>query len=214
VAGTREPRGFRGAWGGSIPLPQRARVLAAFNSGFRFDEAAGGFYAEGRVGVQLRNGAASLVVYRDGNANIGVWGSQVRMSPDVVAVRQNLQLIVAAGRVVDGLDRNANGEWGVGRNQGLYTWRSGLGITAEGALIYVAGDGLTLATLSAALVQAGCMRGMELDIHDEWTTFEVYVRNRESTEGVIGRKLLPGMAFDDRRYLLPDDRDFIALFAR
>jgi hypothetical protein len=31
---------------------------------------------------------------------------------------------------------------------------------------------------------------------------------------LTSRKLLPGMAFDERRYLLPDDKDFVALFAR
>ena len=214
VAGTREPRDFEGRWGGAIPLAERARLVGAFNAGFRFDEAAGGFYAEGRVGVRLRDGVAAFVVYRDGHADVDVWGSRLRMSPDVVAVRQNLKLIVSAEHVVGGLDRNANGDWGAGRNQGLYTWRSGLGITADAALIYVAGDGLTLSTLAQALVQAGCARAMELDIHDEWTTFEIYVRSPTAADVVIGKKLLSGMAFDDRRYLVPDDRDFIALFAR
>jgi hypothetical protein len=214
VAGLHEPLDFHGGWGGVIPFAQRGRLVAAFNGGFRFADAAGGFYAEGRMGMPLRDGAASLVVYRDGSANVGAWGDDVRMSSNVLGVRQNLRPIVALGRVVDGLERNAHGEWGAGRNQGLYTWRSGLGSTAAGALVYVAGDGLTLSTLAKALTQAGCIRGMELDIHDEWITFEVYARSETSSDGVISRKLLPGMAFDDRRYLLPDDKDFVALFAR
>jgi Phosphodiester glycosidase len=211
VAGTREPHAFGGAWRGSIPTAERTRLIAAFNSGFRFDEAAGGFYAEGRVGAPLRDGSASLVVYADGHANVGAWGADLQMGPDVAAVRQNLELIVAAGHSVAGLDLNVDGQWGAGRNQGLYTWRSGLGITETGALVYVAGDGLTLYTLAEALAQSGCVRAMELDIHDDWVTFEIYVR----TSGhVVGAKLLPTMASDERRFLLPDDRDFVALFAR
>jgi hypothetical protein len=44
--------------------------------------------------------------------------------------------------------------------------------------------------------------------------FEVYARSETSADGVISRKLLPGMAFAERRYLLPEDKDFVALFAR
>jgi hypothetical protein len=140
VAGTSEPRDFRGAWGGEIPRNRRKRLIAAFNGGFRFADAAGGFYAEGRTALPLRDDAASLVVYRSGRADVGAWGRDLHMARDVMAVRQNLLLIVDAGRVVRGVDRNEHGEWGVGRNQGLYTWRSGLGVRADGALNYVAGD--------------------------------------------------------------------------
>jgi hypothetical protein len=212
VAGLREPRDFHGAWEGAIPEAKRARLLAAFNSGFRFADSAGGFYAEGRVGVPLREGAASLVVYRDGHLDIRAWAQDMRIRPKIQAVRQNLDLIVDEGRSVGGLDRNADGAWGRW-NHGLYTWRSGLGIRPDGALVYVAGDGLTLSSLAAALVQTGAERGMQLDIHDMWITFALFAHGPSAGE-VRSEKLLPDMAFDQNRYLLPDDKDFIALFAR
>jgi len=214
IAGTREPRGFRGAWRGTVAPQRRARLLAAFNGGFRFADAAGGFFANNHVGAELRDEAASLVVYRDGHADIGAWERDLHMQSNVVAVRQNLKLLVEHGTPVAGLSRNANGEWGAGKNQGLYTWRSGLGIRPDSSLDYVAGDGLTLSTLATALVQAGSSRAMELDIHDSWVTCLLYSHDPVHSNQVHGEKLLRTMAFDEQRFLLPDDRDFVAVFAR
>ena len=53
-------------------------------------DAKGGYYSEGHVIDPLRPGAASLVIYADGSANVGASGSEVSMTPKVVAVRQNL----------------------------------------------------------------------------------------------------------------------------
>lgn len=44
-------------------------------------------------------------------------------------------------------------------------WRSGLGITADGALVYVGGPGLNVTTLADILARAGAVRAMELDIN-------------------------------------------------
>ncbi|WP_328291701.1 hypothetical protein OG218_02910 [Kineococcus sp. NBC_00420] len=51
------------------------------------------------------------------------------------------------------------------RNQGQYTWRSALGVDRHGNLLRVAGDELDLVHLAGALVQAGAVRAMELDMH-------------------------------------------------
>ena len=89
----------------------------------------------------------------------------------MVAVRQNLHLIVDKGRPVDAL---ADNNWGTTKNQVQYTWRSGLGVDAAGSLVYVAGANLNLVTLADALIQAGAVRGMQLDIHNEMVAFLSY----------------------------------------
>src|SRR5579875_3108958 len=80
----------------SAELPS---VMAAFNGGFRMADAQGGFYLDGRTAVPLRPGAASVVIYQNGSLNIGSWGTQVTMTPSVVAVLQNLVLMVDNGQV-------------------------------------------------------------------------------------------------------------------
>ncbi|MEO9223844.1 MAG: phosphatase PAP2 family protein [Acidimicrobiales bacterium] len=214
VAGTKEPGGKHWPWGAQIPSAQRKHVVAAFNGGFRMADAHGGFMENGRVGKPLQSGAASLVIFRDGSATIGRWNVDVHNNSAVVAVRQNLRPIVLSGAPVPGLATNPFGGWGSHHSQFQSTWRSALGIDRSGNLVYVAGDHLQLQTLAEALVQAGAVTGMELDIHTPVVTCNLYEVDPANPAKVIARKLLPDMHRPATRYLQPDQRDFIAIVAR
>jgi len=213
VAGTREPGG---TWpeGAQVPPAERPSLLAAFNSGWKMKDISGGFYAHGRTAKPLRDGSASLVIDTAGRVTVGQWGRDVSMSPQVAAVRQNLALIVDQGRPVAGLADNSSGAWGSAKNQFQYTWRSGAGVDRAGNLVYVAGDKLTLAGLARAMTEAGVARGMELDIHPEMVTFNLFQPEAGAPAGVAGTKLLPDMTQSATRYLAPDQRDFFAVTLR
>src|SRR5579859_4030696 len=62
IPGATEPGG---AWAAppNISGAALAGAVAAFNGGFRFQDAHGGFYLDGREAVPLRTGAASLVIH-------------------------------------------------------------------------------------------------------------------------------------------------------
>jgi len=228
--GTNEPGG---SWSvpSEVPAEEAPQLLAAFNGGFRLQDANGGFFLDGTTKGTLRDGAASFVIYADGTATVGMWGRDVRMAPDVVAVRQNLDLIIdngggppgVAGRPVaeaepgvaaPGLDDNANGAWGDTLGNKVLVWRSGVCVTASGALVYGYGDGLGALSLSELLMRAGCVRAMELDINTSWTTFNTYSPTPDDPGSVHGLKLLPEQSKGADRYLTNDARDFIAAFCR
>ncbi len=213
VPGAHEPGGDW-AWHGAIPQPLQRQLVAAFNSGFKLNEARGGFYAEGRAARPLLPRAASLVIDEDGGPRIGRWESPLSLLPKIQAVRQSLQLIVEQAAVVRGLERNRDGAWGATLNQNLFTWRSGLGLTRDGDVIYVAGDGLTLSSLARALQMAGAETAMQLDIHNGWCSFNVYQPKRSHGSAIIATTLNRYMARPAERYLSPDDRDFVAVFLR
>jgi hypothetical protein len=92
VPGSSEPGG---TWAQSpfIPASAQPKALAAFNGGFRFQDAHGGFYLDGRQAVPLRAGAASMVIYKDGRLDIASWGQKLSMAPAVSAVLQNLVVL-------------------------------------------------------------------------------------------------------------------------
>jgi hypothetical protein len=213
VPGAHEPGGDW-AWHGAIPEPLRRQLVAAFNAGFKLNECAGGFYAGGREAAPLVAGAASLVIDDRGRLQIGAWGRDLSLLPETRAVRQNLQLVVEHGAVVSGLEQNRGGAWGASLNQNLFTWRSGLGLTKDGDVLYLAGDGLTLGSLARALVRAGAVTAMQLDIHSGWLSFNVYQpKARQGTE-LTATRLNRYMTRPAARYLTPDDRDFVAAFLR
>ncbi len=215
VPGTKEPGGMGWAWGSQIPVDQRQSVIAAFNAGFKFKHTAGGIYTEGRHAVRpLQNGLASIVIRKDGTADIAEWGRDATMGTDIASVRQNLDLIVDHGAPVGGLLTDRAGRWGTVKSQLQYTWRSGVGIDAQGRLIYAAGHKMTLTQLATTLSQAGAVRAMQLDIHDNVVTFNWYRPVKGTKTDVVASKLTPAMTRDDTRYLVPDQRDFLAVVAR
>jgi hypothetical protein len=212
VAGTQQPGGSGWAGGGHVPAGDVPSLVATFNSGWKFRDIHGGFYLDGRTGQPLVRGVASAVIDDRGHVTIGAWGSEVRMTSHVRAVRQNLAMVVDGGRAAPGLTTNLHGLWGSSRNQFQYTWRSGLGTDAHGNLVYVAGSGLTLETLARAMVDAGIQRGMELDIHSNMASFSSWQPGAGSS--VVPTKLLPGMQRPATRYLTVDQRDFFYLTVR
>jgi hypothetical protein len=213
MPGTREPVvGMASSHGYSVPNSDRAGLVATFNAGFKMNDSHGGWWTTESPAVPLVDGRASVVILRDGSARIGTWNQTVRMTKDVVAVRQNLDQVIVDGKIVDGLTANANGRWGTVRSQFQYTWRSALGTDAHGNLIYVAGDKLTLATLADAMHQVGIVQGMELDIHAAMVSFDI---EQPGPNGLVsGKRLLDSMNSPSNRYLVDDQRDFFYVTTR
>jgi hypothetical protein len=182
------------------------------NSGFQLDQSMGGWYLDGAAATPLRLGAASLVVYRDGSATVGQWGRDMALTPSVVAVRQNLSLLVDGAAPTPSVGTsNPIAVWGDPLHERVFTWRSALGVDAAGHLLYVAGPGMNPPTLAGAMVAAGARRAMELDINPEWVSFDTFQGTGTAT---VGQKLLSSMYFPTYHFLTPFWRDFVAVFAR
>lgn len=199
-----------------ITAAELPTVAAAFNGGFRFQDAHGGFYLDGRTAVPLQTGAASLVIYDNGRVDVGTWGSQVTMTPDVVAVLQNLVLMVDGARVSPAATYNDTRVWGTTLGTNVVVPRSGIGVTADGAVVYVAGPALTARTLAESLQRAGAVRAMTLDINPEWVTFNFYSHPDPASPSVVQpSKLYPHMQRPADRYLGPtqESRDFFMVSA-
>jgi len=183
---------------------------AAFNSGFRMQDANGGFFLDGVTAAPLRTGAASLVIDSSGNVNIGSWGTDVSMTPTTEAVRQNLDLIVDNGAPVAGLDANDNIRWGATLGGRVQVWRSGLGVTADGALVYVGGSGLSIVDLANLLARAGAVRAMEMDINTAWVNFTSWsLAAGVPASAASGTVLTYDQQTYPSRYFYPLSRDFI-----
>ncbi len=192
-------------------------LVAAFNAGFREQDAQGGYYTDGHAVIPLRNGAASLVIYKNGSANVVDWGRDAKMGKNVESVRQNLNLLVDHGRSVTGLNPNDTTQWGFTLGNQVYVWRSGIGVTKNGALVYVGGPGLNITTLANLLVRAGAVRAMELDINAAWVNFSYFkpATPAGTATGANGTNLLPGMAYAPLHYFESSwSRDFFTASAR
>lgn len=195
-----------------IPAGTREGLLATFNNGFKIAQSDGGFYLNGATTGRLTNGTASVVYYRDGHIAIGVWGATVRMTPEVVGVRQNLHLIVSHGDIPGSVDSNVETSWGATLGGGYYVWRSGIGVTASGQVVFAYGPALNVRELAELLKRAGAVTAMQLDINPDWTSFMYYVPSRPADPTPVA--LLPGQVQPADRYYSVSGRDFTAVYSR
>jgi hypothetical protein len=149
-------------------------LVAAFNAGFRMQDSLGGYYTDAKTVIPLVDGKASAVIYKDGTMDVGSWGKEVKMTPEVESVRQNLDLIVDNAEPVAGLNASDNTRWGATLGGSALVWRSGMGVKRNGAIVYAGGPSLTITALADLLSRAGCIRAMELDINTDWVNFVTF----------------------------------------
>jgi hypothetical protein len=213
-SGNQEPGGSGWTLQSPVPSGVRPQLVAAFNSAFKLSDSRGGYEAEGRTVKALVPGRASMVFYADGRFDVGMWGRDVTPAPGVVGVRQNLALLIDHGQAAPNLDHASQSEWGWTVANKVLVWRSGVGVDAQGHAIYVAGNGLSVASLANVLLAAGAVRAMELDINSAWTHFYSYHTDSTYPGGTAPVKLLPDMAGLADRYFHPSSRDFVAVFQR
>jgi len=196
-----------------IPPGTRTGLLATFNSGFKLDSSGGGFYLNGSYRGALVDGAATAVYYRNGTIKIGEWGRDFHMKPDVAGVRQNLRLIVDHGKIPANVNQDVLGSWGATLGGGYYVWRSGIGITKNGRIIFVYGNGLIVQTLAGLLKRAGAVEAMQLDINPEWMSYDYYKANGNPADPTP-HALLPDQQGSPYRYYSVYSRDFTVVYAR
>jgi hypothetical protein len=135
------------------------------------------------------------------------------MTPDVEGVLQNLVPMVDGGALAPTATYTDTHIWGNTLGGNVVVARSGIGVTANGALIYVAGSALTAQTLAESLQRAGAVRAMTLDINPEWVTFNFYGHPTADPSLVTPLKLYPQMQRSAYRYLGPtrESRDFFTI---
>jgi hypothetical protein len=206
--GRYEPPGASPRGPMEVPQSQRWRLLATFNSGFLHRDSNGGFFVDGDSVAPLRQGQGTIVAYKNGRVDVVSWRGGPTPPGDVVLARQNLPLIVSRGKPNPQLGDGSL--WGSTLGNAIRVWRSGVGIDRHGNLIYAAATDQTAATLGNILIRAGAVRAVELDINAEWPSLITYGR------GGVGNatKIVPNTQQSTGRYLVPDDRDFFAVYRR
>ena len=192
----------------SIPFGERWRLYATFNGGFIYTDGNNGSSIGGRRYEPLKDGLATLIAYRDGRVDVRTWHGGPVAGPNIAFARQSLPLIVDHGRLSPAL--NDSSQWGFTLGNAVRVWRTGAGIDRHGNVIYAAADFQTVETLARILKRAGAVRAMQLDINPEWPTLITYTHRH----GLDPVRVVPNYQQPPTRYLVPDDRDFFAVYRR
>jgi len=199
-------------YGDQISPSEIHHIVAAFNGGFKFSYTDVGFAAGNRVAAPLRDGLASIVTYTNGVTDVGAWRAGVPgPGLSVYSVLQNQHLLVDHGEVAANASTCIIECWGQTIKGLTSVARSALGIRADGQLVWAAGQSLLPGELGAALVHAGVVRAVELDINPDWVAGYVYVHHHRGPEAIQATPAQIGIA---GKFLEPYSRDFLTVVAR
>ena len=214
VAGTKHPGGELKQNGtGIVPtdIQNSGKLIAAFNGGFQEKDGHYGMYANGITYVPMQNGLATVFIYKNGKVAIQKFDSSL-MTNDVLVARQNGPLLIDNGQVSNSTSKGI-ALW-AGTSAGDYvTWRSGLGITANGDLIYAVGPSLTPQSLGDALRLAGCTEAMQLDINNFWVRFVIFTWNQNGSFYNY-QPLTKSLPNAGKQFLTGDEKDFFYLYTK
>ncbi len=194
-----------------VPVDQRYRLLATFNSGFTHIDTNNGSAVNGHTNEPLIDGNATLVGYRNGQVNIVKWSGGPNAPANIAWARQSLTPILWNRKLNPLLNTNPNSvHWGYTLGGVTFTPRTGVGIDSHGNVMFVVVSEATVISLAQVLQHIGAVRGMEFDINPEWHTLITYSHRH----GLDPKMVEPQSMQSPYRYLTPDDRDFMAVFAK
>jgi hypothetical protein len=210
VLGWEEPSVKGGPKGtGLIPTTDAlpGNLLATFNGAFKSEHGAYGAMSDGIVALPARKGFATVVIYTDGSVKIGEYGKDLLSLDNALAWRQNCSLVIQNGQINPLVNDDSAEFWGANLHGETVTWRSGLGISADGkTLYYFAGPNLMISVLAAAMQAVNVEAGMQLDINNYWVHFTAI---RDTAGQNVPDPLFPDeMKADVGRYLTKYARDF------
>ena len=215
VAGTKQPGGPVGKPGpGVVPkeIINSGKLIAAFDGGFQYKDGAYGMIVGNTTYLPLKNDLGTLVGYNDGTLKIVDYAGQ-SLGDNVVFVRQNCPMLVTDGAesVSDQKNKTLWGRLAAG-TVGIYTWRSGIGLTKEGNLLFAVGNNLTPETLARALKAAGAVNAIQLDINPIWVRFNIFesVGSGKYSSTTLTKDLQDG----SKQYLGGYAKDFFYLYKK
>ncbi len=207
----------------------RSRLISVTNAMWmqRHSGGAGAIF-RGKVIYPMVDGMATLILYKDGSADIREWSSDIPVHL-VRDARQLRHLIVKDGLVVDSVVNKGKVEdseiglgfllGGGGKNlDGNHFWyiahRSAFGIRPDGNLVFAIGHHIGTKDLAKALILAGCVRAIHGDANPHNIVANLYLRDQQ---GKLIRKLR--LSPEQRKYTLNryDDsytKDFFGFFER
>ncbi len=213
VAGTRQPGGPIGNPGeGKVPddIKQSGKLLAAFDGGFQYRDGAYGMIVDQKTYVPLRPNLATLFIDENGKPSMSTYHGEP-LSPQTATVRQNGVLLVENGQITPFTEPGAD-NWGRTVTNSIYTWRSAVGITRDGSLLFAVGPSLRPDTLALALKTAGAVTAMQLDVNPYWVRFAIFHPAENNT--YQSTPLLNDLQNGGYSYLHGYQKDFFYLYAK
>lgn len=192
---------------GQMDSRQRQQVVWMFNGGFQYRHGQFGAKHNGNVIHPPRPGIATLLFGPDNTYDIVEWPNPSGNPPQAATYCQNEIPLIMNGLLSPSIGKM----WGYTPKEQdpIFTERSALGFTERNHLVFAAGKSVSANTLGKALLQAGVVKAMHLDMNH----YNIHLVRAERTDSahLATENEDKMLSYYPRLYLDPADRDFFIL---
>jgi hypothetical protein len=218
VAGTKEPaastrEGAVYARTGLVPVEDRDELLAAFNGGFKAEHGQLGMRVGGVTLLPPKKNGCTVAGFSDGSLRVATWAKLESSAEDALFWRQGPPCMVEDGKLHPGLASETSRSWGSAVDGDTVIRRSALGLSADGATIFVGVTNHTTArALALGMQHVGAVDVVQLDVN--WSYPHVVVFRR-AAGGPQPALLFEGFVYQKNGYVARgSERDYFYVTRR
>jgi hypothetical protein len=192
---------------GVIAETDLARVLAAFNGGFKTTHGNYGMKAENVLWVEPRGRSCTVAMYDKDAIKIQSWEAVETTQANMVWFRQTPACMFENGEMHKGLTVEENTMWGATLDKDTVIRRSAIGLDETGGILFVGISEATTATaIAKAMNHAGAKHVAQLDVNWSYPKFVTV-----EADGKV-KAIIDGFEYTDEDYVKkPMHRDFFYL---
>ena len=189
------------------PATWVSKMVAAFNGGFHLADNVGGYYYGGRLVKPMKSNLGAFTINGRAQIQVGVWSPGTTIPTGTQVVRQNLPLLIRAGKS-QAKPSDGVSTWGIVTYRRPQANRSALGQLNDGSLVFAVAHETTAAVLGSALTHVGVRTAVMLDMNGSWPTGFVY-DHRAHMGRPIGHKITPTIVRPPSTYYTQFKKDFV-----
>jgi hypothetical protein len=213
VAGRKEPiatttAGAAYKRSGLVPERDRDDLLAAFNGGFKTEHGQFGMRVDGVTLLPARRTACTVAAFKDGALKIGSWKEIEPDAASTVFWRQGPPCMLENGVLHPGLASETNASWSSAVSGDTVIRRSALGLSRDGATIFMGISNYTTArALALGMQHVGASDVVQLDVN--WSYPHVVVFRRTKGGKPRAELLFDGFVYQPLAYTVNGgERDY------
>jgi hypothetical protein len=198
-----------------IPAEYHARLLGAFNGGFKTEHGRYGMQIGDTIFVEPRAEVCAVAALRDGGLLVASWERMEQRQSEMLWWRQAPNCMYEDNRLHPKLEGGNVRNWGATLDGETVIRRSAIGISADGSTLLVGISNHTSANaIALGMNHAGAVNVAQLDINYSYPKFVLF----ESQGGTPERRavaLAQGFEFSQDEFIRQaSPRDFFYITAR
>lgn len=219
AAGSIEPKSDRALPGverpGVVPEPDRGRLVAAFNGGFKAEHGEFGMMVDGTELLRPKSYSCTVAGSADGTITIGTFNKLTAPSEGFAWWRQTPGCMVENGALHPGLRSPDTKNWGATIDGQTVIRRSAAGLSADGKTLFVGiSNSTTARAMALGMQQAGAVTVAQLDVNFSFPRFLVYEPD-PATGALTAVGAVKGLLYGPDEYVgRASSRDFFYVTAR